>query len=257
MFVLSTALRGVSVLFAVVMFVSSAHAASDASDQVPPSNVRGETNDSGPSNVFAKKPVGDEKKTDEAKKDEHRHEHGDKDHKHDKKEKKSDKKEEMKDEKKASVDPKAAPTEAGKPASPHSPWGDSALSLLNFPDEKAAAAPALSAYDTDTKYRGAVARLCTSGWREAQDELVRGGKASVPYLLEAMGKNENAYHNGGHTKADSSRALRQRPLNEVCAEILRTIVTTRSNYKGELPGSDAQAWQTWFSTQGSGITFAN
>ena len=129
--------------------------------------------------------------------------------------------------------------------------------MLNFPEEKAASAPALSAYQTDAKYRGAVARLCTSGWREAQDELVRGSKTSVPYLLEAMGKNENAYHNGGHTKADASRALRQRPLNEVCAEILRTIVTTRSNYKGELPGSDAQAWQTWFSTQGSGITFAN
>jgi len=251
MFVLPTALRGVSALFAVAMLVSSAHAASDASDQVPPANVRGETYDSGPTNVFAKKTEnsGDAKKVDEAKKDEHKH---DKNHKHDDK----DHKHEKKEDKKASVDSKSTPAEAGKPAS-SSPWGESALSLLNFPEDKVAAAPALSQYETDNKYRGAVARLCTSGWREAQDELVRGSKTSVPYLLEAMSKNENAYANGGHTKADASRALRQRPLNEVCCEILRTIVMTRSNYKGELPGSDAQAWQTWFSTQGSGITFAN
>lgn len=257
MFVLPTALRGVSVLFAVVLVVSAAQAADDASDQTPPSNVRGETYNGGPKNVFDKGEKSGDKKS-EVKKDDKKHDdkehkdhkdhkHGDKDHKHEKK-----------DDKKASVDPKAAPGEAGKPASPASPWGDSALSLLNFPEEKSAAAAApKSAYEIDQKYRGAVARLCTSGWREAQDELVRGGRTSVPYLIEAMGKNENAYHNGGHTKADASRALRQRPLNEVCCEILRTIVTTRSNYKGDLPGSDAQAWQTWFSTQGSNVTFAN
>lgn len=246
MFVLPTALRGVSVLFAVLLVVSSAHAASDASDQTPPENVRGETYNGGPKNVFEKgeKKSGDDKKVEEKKSDK---KHEDKEHKKEK-EKKADKN--------AAVDSKSTPAEAGKPAS-SSPWGDSALSLLNFPEDKPKETPVLSAYQTDLKYRGAIARLCTSGWREAEAELIQGSKASVPYLIEGMSSTENAYANGGHTKADSSRALRQRPLSEVCCEILRTIVMTRSNYTGELPGSDAQAWQTWFSTHGSTVTFAN
>jgi hypothetical protein len=137
-------------------------------------------------------------------------------------------------------------------------WGDSALGAYSaqFEDKPAATAP-LSQHQLDAKMRGAIERLGTSGWREAQDELVRGGKTSIPYLIEAMGSTANAYHNGGHLKADSSRALRQRTISEVCCEILRSIVTNRTTYNGALPGVDAQAWQTWYSAHGSKVTFAD
>lgn len=230
MFQLRQTLTQVALLVGAFTLGAAVHAA-DASDQVPPENVRGETYNDGPKSVF-----------DSVKKDK-------KEQKDEKSEKKDKKEKKEKDEKKK--DDKAAAIPAAYKTQ-ESVYNDSALSAFHrqFEGETAAKAP-LTQQEADTKYRGAISRLGTSGWKEAQDELVRGGKTSVPYLIEAMNSNASAYHNGGHVKADSSRALRQRSMNEVCSEILRDIVINRTTYKGSLPGADAQAWQTWYSTHGT------
>jgi len=109
--------------------------------------------------------------------------------------------------------------------------------------------------------RFAIRRLSMSGWREGQAQLLEAGRAAVPFLIDAMGSEGEtaapaAYNLGGHTKADTGRASRQRPLSEVCAEVLTDIIRTRSNYKGELPALDQKAWRDWWAANSAGITFA-
>jgi hypothetical protein len=145
-------------------------------------------------------------------------------------------------------------------------------------DEKAAPAPAApstaptaedekamkhSALEFDRKMRSAIRKLSTSGWREAQVELVGAGKPAIPYLIDAMAPGEEeatgekapAYNVGGHTKADAGRSPRQRSVAEVASELLTDIVSNHSSYKGELPTVDQKAWQEWWIANGEGVTF--
>jgi len=117
---------------------------------------------------------------------------------------------------------------------------------------------------SEKSLRNAIKNLSTSGWREAHEELLNGGKAAVPILIEAMGAPVNeqttvspAYNLGGHTKADAGRATRQLTIAEVCRELLTTMITTRSNYKGELPGLDQKAWQEWWNANADTITIGS
>ncbi|HEY3324416.1 MAG TPA: hypothetical protein VGP72_28450 [Planctomycetota bacterium] len=109
--------------------------------------------------------------------------------------------------------------------------------------------------------RAAVRKLSTPGWLDARAMLVEGGKASVPYLIDAMNPDSeeyraiSAFNLGGHVKADSGRTPRQRPLSEVCAEILTDMVSHHSSYKGDLPTYNAKEWQTWWTANAGAVTF--
>ncbi len=104
---------------------------------------------------------------------------------------------------------------------------------------------------TEADLRAAIRKLATPGWVNARATLIEGGRASVPLLIEALNTGEGetgvvaAFNLGGHTKWDTNNAARQRPLSEVCAEILTDMVTNHTNYKGELPALDAYAWHYW------------
>jgi len=114
--------------------------------------------------------------------------------------------------------------------------------------------------EQDARIRQAIRRLSTSGWRDAHAELVTFGKMAVPYLIEAMGSEDPsaptvAYNLGGHSKADTGRARRQRTMAEVCTETLTEIITNHTNYKGEVPTVEQRAWQTWWAANGETVTF--
>lgn len=113
--------------------------------------------------------------------------------------------------------------------------------------------------ELETRMQAAIRRLSTSGWREAQTELVDTGKAAIPFLIDAMdstAQTSPAYNLGGHTKADAGRATRQRTLAEICAEVLTDLVSNHSDYKGVVPPVDKDAWAKWWSDNASSITFA-
>ena len=103
----------------------------------------------------------------------------------------------------------------------------------------------------------AIDNLGNAGWREAQAFLIQSGKDAVPYLIEALGKSGVAYNLGGHTKADAGRAPRQLTIADVCAQLLEEIVTNHSNYQGETPGANQQAWQEWWSKNAAGVAFGS
>jgi DNA polymerase III gamma/tau subunit len=129
------------------------------------------------------------------------------------------------------------------------------------PEQKAAEAEAarLKAQQEE-RLRVMVKQLGTSGWREAQGELLAAGKAAVPILIYGMSLPEadklQAYNLGGHTKADAGRAPRQRTIAEVCSELLTSMVKHHSNYKGEVPGADQKAWQEWWTANSGTVVFA-
>jgi len=117
--------------------------------------------------------------------------------------------------------------------------------------------------ETEVNIRAAIRRLCTSGWREAQLQLIDSGKTAMPFLIEALGNTEDdgtpapaAYQLGGHTKSDLGRAPRQRTRAEVCTELLTEIVSHHSNFKGDVPTNDQKAWQEWWVANGEKISFA-
>lgn len=112
----------------------------------------------------------------------------------------------------------------------------------------------------EERLRVLVKQLGTSGWREAQGELIASGKFAVPILIDSMSLPEadklQAYNLGGHTKADAGRAPRQRTIAEVCSELLTNMVKNHSNYKGEVPGADQKAWQEWWTANSGTVVFA-
>jgi hypothetical protein len=258
---MSSMFRSVYALFAGILVlgasvVAAENAASEASEQAPPPNIQGTTAAKGPHKMFQKdEKAGDEQKKEEkseAKKAETRGEYGveAKQDKEEKKEKEKEKK--SKDEKKETVGCASCPG----CAAPLPVAADKAKEPEVKPEDAVKRAAEIEA-----NVRGAIGRLSTSGWRDAQAEVIAGGKISVPLLIEAMGtegeKAPNAAYNlGGHTKADTGRATRQRTLGEVCAELLNEIVANHSNFKGELPAPEQKAWQEWWAANGTSVTFA-
>ena len=267
------ALLAGSLLLGASVACAAENPASQASEQTPPASVQGTTPAKGPQKLFDKEKEGakEEKAAKHEKKDEEKAaKEGKKD---EEKKAEPEKKQEPKvtvckktDEEKAdkhaqkekkSKDKKAA--EKGAAATP-APAAEPAPEAAK-PKPAAAEEEEKVAVDENT-LRSAIRRLGTSGWREAQVQLVQAGKAAVPYLLDAMGAPEGeaapaaAYNLGGHTKADSGRASRQRTVAEVCSELLTDIVTNHSNYKGELPTLDQKAWRDWWAANGNSITFA-
>jgi hypothetical protein len=118
--------------------------------------------------------------------------------------------------------------------------------------------------EKENRILGAIRRLGTAGYREAQIELLGYGKDAVPYLIEAMGNSDsegnvapNSYQLGGHNKAVESRASRQRTRGEVCGELLTEMVQNHSNYKGELPTLNQEEWKAWWAANSDKITFGN
>jgi len=213
--------------------------ANQASEHVPPQSVQGTSADSGPMHLFDKKESSAAKESKVVKKSDE-----DQNAKPEKKDKKAHEK--KKEEREASKEEAAA---AEKPAA-----------------EPAVERPAAAQEETkapvdEAAIRFAIRRLGMSGWREAQAQLLEAGKAAVPFLMDAMGDDGQtapiaAYNLGGHIKADTGRATRQRPLSEICAEVLTDIITTRTNYRGELPALDQKGWRDWWAANSASITFA-
>jgi hypothetical protein len=125
--------------------------------------------------------------------------------------------------------------------------------------EKAARELARKNHENEKRVRAAIRGLGTTSWRESQDVIINSGKIAVPFLIEALGNGDEyaaaAYNLGGHSKADSGRATRNRSIAEVCSELLTTLVTQHSSFKGELPTMDQKEWQAWWAANGDGITF--
>jgi hypothetical protein len=125
--------------------------------------------------------------------------------------------------------------------------------------DKAAKDAARNQANAEKRIRAAIRRLGTGSWREAQQEIIEGGRTSVPLLIDAMAGAEEtavpAYNLGGHTKSDSGRATRNRTIAEVCSELLTRLVTQHSNYKGELPTLSQKEWQEWWLAHGDRVTF--
>ena len=127
-------------------------------------------------------------------------------------------------------------------------------------DPEKSSAPALSESEVDHRMHFAIHRLTTSGWREAEADIVSMGKPAVPYLIDALaapaeGSVPVAFNLGSHTKADSSRGTHSRTLGEVCAEVLTEMVTNHSDFKGDIPYLDQKAWQDWWTANGSKVNF--
>ena len=117
--------------------------------------------------------------------------------------------------------------------------------------------------ETEANIRASIRRLCTSGWREAELQLIDSGKTAMPFLIEALSNTEEdgsaspaAYQLGGHLKADLGRAPRQRTRAEVCSELLTEIVSHHSTFKGDVPTNDQKAWQEWWIANGDKVSFA-
>jgi hypothetical protein len=112
-----------------------------------------------------------------------------------------------------------------------------------------------NAVEMEHAAKAAIKRLATSGYREAQGQILALGKAAIPHLIEALACDTPvaAYNLGGHTKANAGRATRQLTLAEVCCEVLTDLVQNHSDFKGEVPTVDARAWQTWWAANADTI----
>ncbi len=106
------------------------------------------------------------------------------------------------------------------------------------------------------RLKTAISQLGTSSWQDAQTLLVESGKASIPFLIDALSSSDAAYNLGGHTKSDAGRLPRQRTVGEVASELLTEIVMNHTSYKGELPGADQNAWRERWSKNAEGVKFA-
>ena len=116
----------------------------------------------------------------------------------------------------------------------------------------------------ENNIRGAIRRLGMSGWREAANELISYGKPAIPFLIEAMSNVDDqdnalpsAYQSGGHVKADTGRATRQRTMGDVCSELLTEMIKTHSTYTGELPTTSQEEWQAWWAANGETLSIGN
>jgi len=228
--------------------------ARQASEIEPTESQRGETANRGP-RKFGEDEAVVEKKEEKTEKTE-KHEH---------KEKKEKKR--KKDEKASNGDKSSGLTKDGQCATcgkADCVCGDKS-SAYTTGLEATIAVPAkteLAKADFDRKMRTAIRKLSTSGWREAQIELLDGGKSAIPYLIDAMaakdeeGAKAPAYNLGAHTKSDAGRAPRQRSVAEVASELLTNIVSNHSSFKGELPAGDQKAWQEWWIANGESVTFS-
>ena len=141
---------------------------------------------------------------------------------------------------------------AGAPMAGPRPMIDG-CSVLAAPPGKMMPPPAEISPD---KIDTAIQQLGTSSWSDAQVFLVSAGKAAIPGLIHALTDSDPAFNLGGHTKADAGRIPRQRTIGEVCAELLNQIVSDHSNYKGDLPGLDPNAWREWWDKNAATVTFA-
>lgn len=116
------------------------------------------------------------------------------------------------------------------------------------------APPPVSSADLNERLKTAISQLGTSSWQDARTLLVESGKASIPFLIDALSSSDAAFNLGGHTKSDAGRMPRQRTIGEVAAELLTEIVTYHTSYKGEVPAADQAAWREWWSKNAEGVT---
>ncbi len=145
----------------------------------------------------------------------------------------------------------AAPAVNATPAAPVTPAATTAP-VIPAPEK----AKSTSMNADPEKIDMAVHQLGTSAWRDAQALLLASGRAAVPDLIDALNNSDPAYNLGGHTKSDAGRLPRQRTIAEVSAELLAEIVSDHSNYQGDVPGADQNAWRDWWSKNAGSIVFA-
>lgn len=167
--------------------------------------------------------------------------------------------------------PDAAPAAVAPAAAPAAPATGSkeiptvdlkVLAPATFKELDTSAKTAINESDMDVLMHSSIRRLATSGWKEAQTTLIDGGKASIPYLVEALGDNDQhypliAFNLGGHIKADSGRGTRERTLAEACVEVLTEIVANHTDYAGEIPSVDQKAWKDWWTANAGKVKFGN
>ncbi|MEI6233635.1 MAG: hypothetical protein WCT04_11315 [Planctomycetota bacterium] len=158
----------------------------------------------------------------------------------------------------ASTDKSPSPGIFGRSSSKNCPCVcETATVSAATPSAEKPVAVAAVASDLNDRLKIAIAQLSTASWQDAQTLLTQSGKASVPFLIEALSSSDAAYNLGGHTKADAGRLPRQRTVAEVAAELLTDIVTNHTSFKGEVPGADQAAWREWWTKNAEGVTFAS
>jgi hypothetical protein len=126
--------------------------------------------------------------------------------------------------------------------------------IIASPDDTAAAAAeARAKVEADRNLRELVRRLCTLGWKNAQAELVKQGRAAVPYLIEAMGAPEKI--SAGYPLQAPVRAARTTPLPDVAYQTLVELMQNHSTYQGALPGVDQKDWQEFWTANCASVEF--
>ncbi len=125
--------------------------------------------------------------------------------------------------------------------------------------EKVARLNALRARKLEEDIKKNIARLATSGWQVARDNLIKIGKPAVQHLIDALAISEEPdapkYRKHTYQLQGPIRAVRQRPLADVAYETLHGMFLNNSTYKGKLPGRDQNRWQALWNVHGSEITF--
>jgi hypothetical protein len=138
--------------------------------------------------------------------------------------------------------PKAATVPAAPPAI-----------IVSAEDTAASAAEARLRLETDRNLRELVRRLGTPGWRSAQAELMKQGRAAVPYLIEAVGAPEKI--SAGYPLPAPGRAARTSPLSDVAYQALADLFQNHSTFQGTLPGRDQKAWQEFWTAYCASVEF--
>jgi hypothetical protein len=224
-------------------FAEEKNPADSASERVPDATVQGNTSDKGPQKYGEKSETSEKSESKAESVGEEKPKH---------KEKHKEEKEEAKESSESKI-PEPKNSAAANPE----------VVVVTADDLRKEREAARKRLETEENIRAAIRRLCTSGWREAQLQLIDAGKTAMPFLIDALGNTEEdgspapaAYQLGGHTKADLGRAPRQRTRAEVCTELLTEIVSHHSNFKGECPTNDQKAWQEWWIANGDKVSFA-
>jgi len=99
-----------------------------------------------------------------------------------------------------------------------------------------------------------VKRLAGPGWREARKTLVAMGKDSIPVLIQALDRDEEAHHEFKPRQGPQSHVEpRVFTLGDMAYDVLRDIVMHYSNFRGEIPPLSRTRWERWWDSNGSGL----
>lgn len=95
----------------------------------------------------------------------------------------------------------------------------------------------------------ALVGLKGTNWQHARDVLIALGAQSVPSLIEMVGSDAPSAASYSPAPPDS----RVKTVGEVAHDTLLEILVYRSNYRGDLPARNPEAWKRWWAANGAGL----